>query len=203
MRLCLINPLRGPVPPEGYRYVDPQSGYVSHAWDYSTWVEQEEKHLRANNREVPPDLGALMEEQLCSVLPPGWCLYDSPDRPRPSHALEWGEIKNGLTTFAKWIAGGCSFVDQKEADRRAEICSRCYLNMNIVGCASCQRAITEVIGSRQTRFDNSLRACGACKCVLRAKVHFPISTLDTETQKVQEIYPEHCWLKKTGPNFQP
>src|SRR4030095_11672546 len=140
-RLCLINAMRGPVPPNGYCYVDPVDGFVAHGFDYTDWVNQEEKHLSVNGREVPPDLNLQMEEQLCKVLPPGWGRYEDPQRPRPSHALEWDEIKGGLSTFAKWIAGGCKFVDKEEADRRAAICSRCYLNMKIGGCASCQKAV--------------------------------------------------------------
>jgi hypothetical protein len=202
-RLCLINPLRGPVPPDGYRYVDPEDGFLSHSYDYRTWIEQEAKHLEANGKPVPADLEAIMQEQLCLLLPPGWCSYDDPQRPRPSLALEWGDMMGGLKTFGKWIAQGCGFVPQAEAERRALICSRCYLNMNVVGCASCQKLVTETIGSRVTKYDYALKACGACKCMLRAKVHFPLDTLDTETQKLQEIYPEHCWLKKTGENYQP
>jgi hypothetical protein len=202
-RLCLTNPLRGPVPPDGYRYVDPVDGFISHAWDYRTWVEQEVRHLEVNGREVLPELEADMQEQLCLLLPPGWCSYDDPSRPRPSIGLDWGDLQNGLTTFAKWIRDGCQFVEQAEADRRALICSRCYFNMNVGGCAGCQKLVTETVLGRSTRYDESLRACGACKCMLRAKVHFPLKTLDTETARLQEMYPSHCWLKKTGENYQP
>src|SRR5689334_3454366 len=102
-RLSLINPLRGPCPPEGYRWVDPVDGWISHAWDYRTWVEQAVMHLRANGREIPDDLGEQMQEQLCLLLPPGWCLYDDPNRPRASPGLEWSDIAGGLKTFSKWI----------------------------------------------------------------------------------------------------
>ena len=200
-RLCLINPLRGPVPPDGYRYVDPQDGFVSHAWDYRTWVETARRHMEVNNREVPLSLEADMQEQLCRILPPGWCNYDDPARPRPGIALEWTDLAKGLVTFGKWIADGCQFVSQAEADRRALVCSRCYLNMNVSGCAGCQKAVTAVVAGRTTKYDESLRACGACKCMLRAKVHFPLKTLDTQTESLQSMYPEHCWLKKGGFNY--
>jgi hypothetical protein len=193
--------LRGPIPPNGYRYVDPESGFIAEGYDLGDWVAQEEKHLRANAREVPADLQAKMEEQLCQTLPPGWCMYDDPSRPRASSGLEWGDVQGGIATFLKWLKGGCRFVEQAEADRRALVCSRCYLNVAVAGCTACKAAVVEVLGSRVTRHDHALRACGVCKCLLRAKVHFPIETLDTETEKLQGMYPEHCWLKKGGFNF--
>jgi len=200
-RLCLKNPLGGPCPPDGYRWTDTTDGYVSHAWDYRTWVEQAEKHLRCNGREIPADLGEQMQEQLCLQLPPGWCDYDDPNRPRPSYTMEWNDIASGLQTFARWITGGCQFVAQSESNRRALICSRCYLNQQVSGCAACKRAVEEVIGSHATKYDFALKGCGVCRCMLRAKVHFPIETLDTETDKLQALYPDFCWLKKGGSNY--
>src|SRR5262245_6450630 len=136
-RLCLANPLRGPCPPDGYRWVDPLDGWISHAWDYRTWVDQAQAHYRANEREVPLDLGAQMEEQLCLTLPPGWCNYDDPNRDRPQVQLTWDDVKEGLSTFGRWIASGMKYVTQEEANRRALICGRCYLNVQVSGCTAC------------------------------------------------------------------
>jgi hypothetical protein len=201
-RLCLINTW-GDCPPEGYRYVDPVSGFLAHAWTYVDWIDVERRHLAANNREIPATLEAQMQEQLCKTLPPGWCLYDDPNRRRPSVFLNFSDVASGLKTFAKWLAGGMKYVDQKEAERRAEICTRCYLNVNVQGCASCGKAVEEVIGSTRTKYDSALRSCAVCKCFLRAKVHFPIETLTSDLAGHQEMYPDFCWLKKGGENFSP
>jgi len=201
-RLALINPLRGPCPPDGYRYVDPFDGWVCHAWDYRTWVEQEEKHLSANDREIPLDLGESMQEQLCKTLPPGWCMHDDPNRPRVnSVGLTWQDLARGVETFARWMASGMRYVEKKEAERRALICTRCYFNTHIDGCAGCQKLVAEVTTGKETKYDFSLFGCGVCKCVLKAKVHFPLEILDKENSSLQELYPEHCWLKKGGPNY--
>jgi hypothetical protein len=198
--LKLINEW-GPCPPDGYRYVFPTDGYVVHAWTYVDWVQFAKKHLLANDKEVPPSLESDMQEQLCLTLPPGFCSYDDPERPRPSVSLGWDDVVGGVRTFARWIRGGCKYVDQAEADRRALICSRCYLNVNVQGCRGCHQAVQEVVRDKHSKHDPSLRACAVCKCFLRAKVHFPIAILDTESAKVQEMYPGFCWLKRGGENY--
>lgn len=198
MKLSLIK--RSACPPDGFRYVDPIDGYVAHDWTYDAWVDNSRSHLQANNRAIPPDLEAQMEDQICKTLPVGWCNYDDPNRPRPSTALGWNDVVSGLTTFARWIATGLSYVSQTEAERRALICSKCYLNVNVEGCGACHKAVAEVTKSRSTKYDFALRACAVCKCLLKAKVHFPIATLNTSGNN-QELYPDFCWLKKGGANY--
>lgn len=193
--------LWGPCPPDGYRYVFPSDGYLVHAWTYVDWVQAAKDHLVANNTPVPPTLESDMQQQLCLTLPPGFCLYDDDNRPRPNMSLEWGDVMGGLKTFAKWIAEGCQYVSQGEAERRAAVCSRCYLNVNVQGCSGCQKAVAEVVREKKTKLDASLKTCAVCKCFLKAKVHFPISTLDTDNEKVQQMYPEFCWLNKAGENY--
>lgn len=200
-RLCLINPLRGAVPPNGYRYVDPVDGYISHQMDYRSWVEQQEKHLAANRREVPPDLKEQMEEQLCQTLPPGWCNYDHDNRPRPEMEVDWKDVLKGAQALSDWMLKGCKTVSAEEAERRATICTRCYLNVHMGGCSICQAAVNRLADKLHTTQDVHLRTCAACKCTLRMKVHFPNSILDKENPGVQKLYPEHCWLKKDGVNY--
>ena len=142
-----------------------------------------------------------MEHQLCLTLRPGYCLYDRDERPRPNMSLEWGDVMDGLKTFARWLKGGCKFTQQKEAERRAEICSRCYMNVFVSGCTQCGKLVSEVVGQRKTKVDSMLKTCAVCKCFLRAKVHFPISVLDKENSGVQQMYPDHCWLNRNGENY--
>ena len=199
--LCLINALRGPVPPDGYRYTDPVSGFKIHSFDYRDWVEQEQKHLQANGREVPTNLELQMQEQLCMTLPPGWCLYDDPNRDRVlPFNLDWKEVMTAAARFSDWVVGGMKLVDQKEAERRATICTRCYLNVHVGGCSACQAIVAKLSEGLTTKQDVHLKSCGACKCNLKAKVHFPIETLDKENPGVQKLYPEHCWMKHGGIN---
>ena len=190
----------GPCPPDGYRYVFPEDGYTSHAWTFVDWVADALKHCRTNDYSFE-GMEEKMQQQLCSVLPPGWCDFDDPNRPRATASLEWGDVTAGLTTFARWIKQGRETVEQKEADRRGLVCSRCYLNVNISGCFGCQKLITEALPDKSTKYDFALRGCAVCKCVLKAKVHFPMHLLDTENTQQQELYPSFCWMKKNGENY--
>jgi hypothetical protein len=190
-----------PPGPAYYRYVFPEDGYECTAMTYVDWVANARLHLQANNREVPDDLEALMQNQLCQTLPPGWCMYDDPSRPRPSVNLTFNDVAAGVKTFSRWILGGAKYVPQAEAERRAEICSRCYLNVNVSGCSGCQEIVKDVVRNKKTKLDAVLRACAVCKCLLAAKVHFPIETLDTENKKVQSMYPGFCWLNKRSENY--
>lgn len=198
-RLCLSNPRV--CPPDGFRYVFASDGYLVHAWVYEDWVQFARNHLQANNTPEPPTLAADMEEQLCLSLPPGWCNYDDPNRPRINPSMTWDDVKAALTTFATWIKEGLHYVTEDEAERRALICSRCYYNISVQGCAACHAAAETVVRAKRTKYDHALKACGVCKCLLRAKVHFPLSTLDKITPGKQALYPEFCWLKKDGPNY--
>ncbi len=201
MKLSLVKE-QGPCPPDGFRYVFPEDGFVCHAWTYNDWVALAKAHLQANNSVPPEDLEAQMQDQLCKTLPPGWCLYDQDDRPRATVLLDWGTVATALSTFAGWISSGCKFVSQAEADRRADICSKCYLNVNISGCAACQKLIGETIGERRTKFDASLRGCAVCKCTLRAMVHFRLDDLKkTAHQKELYLQVPHCWLNPESGNY--
>lgn len=186
-------------PPDGFRYVFPEDGYTAHGWTYDAWVEEANKHCSANNYSIP-DLEQKMQEQLCLTLPPGWCDYDDPNRRRPNPVIDWRDVLNATQTFARWMEGGMKFVSQAEAERRAMICSRCYLNVNVSGCSACHAIVQKIVGQVSTKYDFMLKACACCKCLLRAKVHFPMDVLDKELPGVQELYPEHCWLKQNGPN---
>lgn len=199
-RLSLINALRGPVPPDGYKYVDPVSGFRAHSFDYTDWVDQERKHLTANGREVPLDLEIQMQEQLCMTLPPGWCNYDPPNAVTV-HDLDWPDVMAAAARFSGWLLKGMPTVDQNEADRRAMICTRCYLNVHVGGCSVCQAAVAKLSEGLTSKHDAYLKSCAACKCNLKAKVHFPISSLDKENPGVQKLYPDHCWLNKSGVNY--
>lgn len=196
--LSLINPLV--CPPDGFRYVFSEDGYLVHAWTFTDWIQLATNHLLANDVPVPPDLAGQMQTQLCRTLPPGWCNFDDPLRPRVSTSLDWSAVQQGLATFTRWFLSKKT-VPPQEAERRALVCSRCYLNVQIQGCAGCQRVVEEVVKGHATKYDFALRGCAVCKCVLKAKVHVPQEILDRENTKLQDLYPDFCWLKKGGDNY--
>lgn len=116
--------------------------------------------------------------------------------------MSWEDVANGGKVVAAWMLKGMPVVDKKESERRALICSRCYLNTNVQGCGACHAAVNAITGSLSTKYDFALKACAACKCLLRAKVHVPSKILlDNESGNVQSMYPDFCWNKFGGPNY--
>ncbi len=190
-------------PPDGYRYIVPQTGTEIRAWDAFSWFDLAKANLTSNGFPVPDDLEAQMEDQLCSTLDPHWCDQIDPNRPYVSTRLNWGDVKAGITVYSNWIAGGTKTVPQEEADRRAKICASCYLNVNVEGCYACHKLAGLLTWSNRTPYDESLRACAACKCLNRAQVWFPIDVLlSSDTSERQSLYPSFCWKQRKSENFQ-
>ena len=51
--------------------------------------------------------------------------------------------------------------------------------------------------------ENRLKSCGACRCLLKAKVHFSIDVARTGlSQEAIDLTPKFCWLTK-GMNKNP
>ena len=198
-RLCLTD--RRVCPPEPYfRYVFPEDGYAAVGTTYDAWILEAGMHAQANGLQAPDPFA--MEEQLCKTLPSGWCNYDDPSRPRVLASLGWEDVVGALNTFKEWLHSGRLRVDRSEADRRALICSRCYFNVHVSGCAGCQRLISEVVGQLRTSSDHALKSCAVCKCVLKAMVHLRVEDLrKTASQKDLYLQVGHCWLNPGSENY--
>jgi hypothetical protein len=193
------------IPPGGqFRFRHFETGFTSTGGDYDTWINEVVKHRMANN--LPWDRATIVriaEEQMCSTLPPGWCAEFDPNRVEPLTRVTWGDIYQGMQVFARWFKEGRPYVIQEEAERRAEICSKCYLNVNVEGCGTCHELAQFLSGDVKTSFDPVLASCGVCKCLLKAAVHFPINTLEPEDSSVhQQNYPAFCWRKIGGENYE-
>jgi hypothetical protein len=116
--------------------------------------------------------------------------------------MSWGDMQSGLSVFASWVVAGCKYVSQEEADRRGSVCSRCYLNSGIQGCAACHKAVETVVKGVKSKYDFALKACGICKCLLRAKIHFRMEDLG-KNKEHQDLYLQvpHCWLNPQSENY--
>lgn len=196
------------VPPDGYRWTCSQTGVQIRNWDAVEWVGKAKRHLQSNNLPVPIDLQAQMEDQLCQLLPPGWCAYDDPNRPRVDTRLSWVDVEVASKTFIDWAEQGRPLVDQPEAERRANICARCYMNVRAQGCGkSCRALIRKLTGlflNRKTSVDDQLNTCAACKCDMRVKCHFSLDLIESnDSRDLQQLYPDFCWLKQGGMNYDP
>ena len=100
------------------------------------------------------------------------------------------------------LKNGFAQVPQEEAERRAQICAMCPMNVPVSGCTACgiTRLLVDkasaVLAGRTTSLDSKLHACAACGCQLKAKVH-----LDIKTPYRGDNFPAYCWQRK--PNEDP
>lgn len=200
--------------PDHFRFTHPEDGFVSRGinwWDM--WEEADGsvvKHRKGNG--YPPVTEAEVENQLCEQIGPAYCqqekLGNGPTK-FINTRLRFRDIVEGTKAYVALIASGFQTVSQTEADRRARICSGCYLKVQPQGCGACvkiARLITGEIAGKKTTYDSHLynRACAACSCPVQSIVHFPLALLESaDNGDKQSAFTDFCWRKKGGANYLP
>lgn len=163
-----LVPKTSVIPPGGFHFIDSTSGvpFRVEGHDEASVVDAIAKHRSAAN--LPPGY-PLQEyrEWLCSA----WPHFCTGGNAQVEPSLSGGEHIS--KRVAEWISvffrtlNITDLVSQQEAERRAEICSRCPKNIvyNDSGCGSCLQTIEQLSliykANRQTPFDRELRACSA------------------------------------------
>jgi hypothetical protein len=170
-------------------------------------LERVKQHYEDNGIPLPVDWEKSVEDQLCRQLPAGWCEYTDGTPARGSVPILSAEnLIKGVTSLSTMIAGAIKgdevFVSQEEANRRAEICARCYNNIHAGFCSGCgtmQRLtslVAKVKGGRKTPSDKDLQNCGICGCRNEAIVHVNRKVLlSGEKSETTNARPDWCWLK--------
>lgn len=186
--MTLVDPYH--IPPGGWHYVQTETGLEIRGGDFFDLCQKVRKH-RQMNKLATSDLVAQVETQICERLNAEarsiYCRDSGP--PKELKRVAFADVKHFLLTLSHLK----HFVPQKEAERRASICSTCPLNYPIAGCTSCRNLpglIFRTIGRRTTSQDLHLKGCGVCGCSLAASVHVPLTAFPTEP-KYQ--YPQWCW----------
>jgi hypothetical protein len=190
------------VPPDGYRYFQPETRMTIRGGDYWDLFTQVHKHRKVNNIPLGPIWEAEVEDQLCQSLPAGFCKEADPNK-RPmgmSTRIEYDDLARGMEVMIEWAKQGRPHVEQDLAEKRAAICTRCFYNVNLsTGCHACRGALNltlRAVGGRKTSLDNYLKTCAVCKCANAAQVHFPAEVLAEGTPEVMlPLFPDFCWKK--------
>jgi hypothetical protein len=196
------------VPPGGFRFVVPETGYrIENKHTKEELMEAVRAHYAANGIMVPSNWRELVIDQLCQRLPAGWCNYDDgSEASGVTPVLSFENILKGITSLSSLAVNAAKgeevFVSQDEAERRAEICSRCHFNMNASFCMGCGGArvildmVGKVKGERTTSMDHMLQNCGVCGCRNDAIVHVKKNILlKGESSDTTNKRPSWCWLK--------
>lgn len=159
------------------------------------------RHLRQIDF-LPANALSYFETAACRAQASGsrLCRFHDEGTPvlnREARVLRLGDVLNFLGTAKRWFTGGCELVDQQEAQRRADICQRCPMNMEVGGCSGCvdfAGQVLNVLGDRRVQGISTLRSCGVCACSLPALVFMPLEVLSKHAD-----LPGHCWQKQNSP----
>jgi len=145
-----------------------------------------------------------------------WLTADNPGEPDPkarrlplprrgASVVEGVKRKGvGIKIIMDWLGSGGKPVDQLKAETRAINCSLCPMNveMNLadVLTAAAAEAVHQTVEAKnqmalRTKYDDSLKVCGACDCKLDLKIWTPISHIIKETTKeaLDRLDPK-CWV---------
>lgn len=191
-------------PPGGWKYKHPISGHTFEHFDYVTVYRDVVAHNKGNGYEMPDDWQEVFHDEMCKQNKWG---------KEVCRRITGGRIARAAITFAsamaygkvllKFIKSGGKFVEQSEAENRAEICRNCPLNVSESwGCGSCSQKVHDlvqsILGERNTQYDSELGFCGICHCSLKASVHYPLEAQamgvdDEMVEKFKQV--EHCWKR--------
>lgn len=199
-------------PPGGYRYTDPNDGYMIGPYDNrEIWLKYVEKHKRDNGYPVDEDWRQQAEDQLARLLPIGWGFYDTGQEFTDTidARLKGGDIMNGTRVMLELVRRVAAFklfgldspfVSKEVATERAMICSRCPFNIPVTGCFSCtgiSEIIEEMSGGYTTPYDDMLRSCGICKCSNKAQVRVEGVVLkEGVTSEQRRLFETTLWCWK-------
>lgn len=194
------------VPPGGWEYVEPRTGEKFKGGSLVELTAKVQKHRESNNLWPisETEVQVEIENQICQRVGHEWCQF--------MKAGQWGfsinfdKIRAGTRSLLGWakaaVTGEDPYVNEAEANRRAEICSKCWANKAITGCYGCGLAdriremLVQAKGSRWTQHDAKLHACVVCGCANAAQVWIKEEILaPAVTEEQRECYREipNCW----------
>jgi hypothetical protein len=199
MRRLLTKDKAPPVDASGisYRYFH-ADGHVSRAMDWWTWEGKIREHIIGNGGEVPVNIMAIAEDQLCGTIPPDQCIYETGDMRPTDVRITLQSVGDWVKAVVQKVIGGEDYVSQEEANRRAAICVSCPYNVVASGgCSGCEKLaelLTPGMAQRKTQYDDKLKNCAVCGCFNQIAVHFPLAVLADGDKP----YPDFCWRKSNG-----
>lgn len=205
MNYRLKNPAL--VPPEpGYEYVQPETGARFNGGSVADTVIMVVRHRAGNGlpRTEPAEVEADVHNQICQRLGGEWCDHMT----NWSFPTDWDTVREGTKSLTSWaltaLTGESPYVDASEAERRAEICSKCFMNQKARTCLSCgfgdlvRGLISSTSGPDGTRYDAAIHVCTVCGCLLTKKVHLKKEVINRwASDKQRHAYDEipNCWMK--------
>jgi hypothetical protein len=192
--LKLCYPSKNYVPPLGWFVV--WEGQDVHGGDWYDLVDKCQKVTIGLGKIPSPNFEKLVEHALCERV-------SSQCKPCNKVAQTLG-----FMAIVRWVKAMYAFatqgkfelVSQEEAERRADICMRCPMQVSTSGCWGCKGIagmLPAIAGARKTSFDAQLKACGVCGCYNAVAVHLPVAIQGSKDLE----FPEWCWKRPSPPQI--
>lgn len=191
------------VPPGGWWYRQPESGFKMTAFDPLSLKRQIEQHRRANGYDLADGWWEVVQAEICER--PGMmqshCQPDTTFTAEQPIRITRNSALLFFKTLRQWVVrNGFKKVTVREAVRRSKICGECPMNSDDVAwCPGCQgifRYLKEFLTpADKTGRELTLHFCKVCGCNLQIKVWLPPETLKAVSSPQTE-YPAHCWIAK-------
>ena len=186
------------VPPGGWVFTVKETQSKITAGSRGDLVLKVKDHYTANGIEVPWDLAAVIEDQICRRVGPDHCEWSGVNFEGVNANLSMSDAVNGTRVLMSWVLAGTPRVSQNEANTRAATCAGCPLNTLAAGCPGCgglRAMVADIVGGQVTH-EGKLGACAVCKCSNRAAVWLPLDIVRKGlTSSQNELLPDYCWKK--------
>jgi hypothetical protein len=184
-------------PPGGWKYLVPETGLQLSSASFQGLATNVRAHLTANKIPIPESFLKWLGNEVCSQNEGMHNICGKTPKKQPAGMLA-NLSPSSLGRFSRTMMGvvrSRRFVTQDEANRRAEICMGCPLNVTVGGCQGCFSFIHEV---RKLLTNITTEAkpdfCGACGCDLQLKVWIPNDILNDAETELPEYAP-NCWRR--------
>lgn len=187
-------------PSGGWKFVVSETGVTVKAPFYKNLRNRAKAHLEANGLSVPDE--ESMQDKACadSGLAYPFC---GKEAPRPIAGMPL--LTLGMASrFVKTVLAAVQdrkFVSQEEAKRRMDICMACPYSQGIGGCKPCSSVFSvmdKLLKKSPIVPEKDKEFCGACGCLVQAKVLLENSTLDKAEDGIDRPpYHANCWRNQS------
>lgn len=167
-----------------------------------------EKHKLATNPTwVAEELEKYTRLRLGIPEPPAPSFFQPSSSRLPSRvvaaAADIKRAAQGTTIILDWLTSGGDPVDPELASMRAMICAGCPKNIEgswyTVAPAEIIKATLESSKHKtlSTPYDELLKSCDVCKCLMRLKVWTPLDHILKHTKpEILKEFPPNCWIAR-------
>lgn len=189
--------------PYGGRYIirDPLSGVEVLGTNFDMLCDRIYAARKANSLPIGVGIEQEIEQWICQQYPQE-CENLDPAMPR-KRTFTLTDIIHGSRVMLSHWWNGRKLVDRAEAERRAQICMNCPLNVAFAKpctgiCKELNDVVNAITGTQGTQYDVHLKSCSNCGCFLSASIWVPLEIqlgpLD-ETTKLKFENTSGCWKK--------